>query len=260
MKLALGGFEVIITRNPFTTFIRPRKSSEWFQEDYRIFLDKLKDDKEWPISDKYPCLDDKNDPAGNSRSVYFQQDLYVSQKIFERKPVIHVDVGSRIDGFVANVASYREIEVVDIRVLDSTIKNVSFKQADMMNGDNVPSDYCDSISSLHAIEHFGLGRYGDPIDPEGHLKGFRNITRMLMKGGYFYFSVPIGKQRIEFNAHRVFGMPYLMNLVQHDYDIISFAYIEDKGEMHTNVPLHEQLIRNSFNCKYGCAIFELKKK
>jgi hypothetical protein len=28
---------------------------------------------------------------------------------------------------------------------------------------------CDSISSLHAIEHFGLGRYGDTIDVNGHL-------------------------------------------------------------------------------------------
>lgn len=65
-------------------------------------------------------------------------------------------------------------------------------------------NYCDSISSLHAIEHFGLGRYGDPIDYFGYLKALQNIAKIVKTGGTFYFSVPIGPQRIEFNAHRVF--------------------------------------------------------
>jgi hypothetical protein len=39
---------------------------------------------------------------------------------------------------------------------------------------STPDGYCDSLSCLHALEHFGLGRYGDPIDPRGHEKG---ITR-----------------------------------------------------------------------------------
>ena len=260
MKLSFGKYDIIISKHPFKLVLCPRKTEEWFHNDYKSFISKAKDNEEWPISDNYPCLDDKNDSAGNSNSTYFQQDLYVAQKIYERNPVKHVDIGSRIDGFVANLASFREIEVIDIRKMESSIKNIVFRQADMMRGDNVPEDYCDSISSLHAIEHFGLGRYGDPIDPEGHVKGFRNITKMLKRGGTFYFSVPLGKQRIEFNAHRVFGMPYLMRLVQKDYDIVSFAYIEDKGLLHVNVALDEKSIRDSFNCNYGCAIFELRKK
>ena len=104
-----------------------------------------------------------------------------------------------------------------------------------MDEENVPTNYCDSISCLHALEHFGLGRYGDKIDPDGHLKGFRNITKMLKTNGVFYFSVPMGRQRIEFNAHRVFGMSYLLNWVSVDYDIISFSYIENKGVLHRDV-------------------------
>ena len=72
------------------------------------------------------------------------------------------------------------------------------------------SDSCDSISSLHALEHFGLGRYGDKIDPYGYMKGITNITKVLKSKGIFYFSVPMGKQRIEFNAHRIFNLRYLL--------------------------------------------------
>ena len=80
----------------------------------------------------------------------------------------------------------------------------------------LPNDlinYYDSISSLHAIEHFGLGRYGDPIDYYGFEKAIDNISKLLEISGHFYFSVPIGPQRIEFNAHRVFSIKFLNIMV-----------------------------------------------
>ena len=51
-----------------------------------------------------------------------------------------------------------------------------------MREDQPLTDYCDSVSCLHALEHFGLGRYGDPVDPDGHLKGFRNLRRIVQGG------------------------------------------------------------------------------
>ncbi|MBV5330073.1 MAG: DUF268 domain-containing protein, partial [Chlorobium sp.] len=58
---------------------------------------------------------------------------------------------------------------------------------------NSPSEklrsYCDSLSCLHALEHFGLGRYGDPIDPHGYADGLRNMVKILRQGGLFYLSV-----------------------------------------------------------------------
>ena len=101
-----------------------------------------------------------------------------------------------------------------------------------MDGANVLHDYCDSISCLHALEHFGLGRYGDRVDYNGHLLGWENIYKMLKKGGKCYFSVPIGKQRIEFNAHRVFSVEYLVNvMIGSRYKIDSFSYVNDKGDL-----------------------------
>ncbi len=121
-------------------------------------------------------------------------------------------------------------------------------------------DYTDSVSCLHTIEHFGLGRYGDPLDPQGYLKGLQAIRQVLRKGGMFYFSTPIGPQRIEFNAHRVFSVAYLLDMFQTDYDLLHFSYVDDKGDLHKHVDLKPTDVQRNFGCRYGCGIFELRKR
>jgi hypothetical protein len=184
----------------------------------------------------------------------------VARRIFKNKPARHVDIGSRIDGFVAHVASYREIEVVDIRNLPNYIPNVTFRQADVMsNLDPSFHQYCDSLSSLHALEHFGLGRYGDPINFSGHLIGLKNMHKMLADDGTLYLSVPIGPQRINFNAHRVFAIKTLLEMFDGLFQVLAMSYVDDNGDLFENVTLSENDIKNNLNCNYGCGIFELKK-
>jgi SAM-dependent methyltransferase len=190
---------------------------------------------------------------------YFHQDLLIAQKIFQSNPTRHIDIGSRIDGFVAHVAAFRRIEVFDIRPLRSTVANIVFTQADLMKLPPEMEQCCDSASSLHAIEHFGLGRYGDPIDVDGHLKAIQNIHSMLKPSGKFYFSVPIGKQRIEFNAHRVFSIKYLLGIFKGKFRVSNFHYVDDQGALFRDAVLTEDVIANDFNCLYGCGIFELSK-
>lgn len=157
-----------------------------------------------------PCFGDKFKEGGSVTSEYFWQDLLVARKIFQAKPQKHVDIGSRIDGFVAHVASFRDIEIFDIRPIGASIPGVTFRQADFMSehlaavNPAVSAGYCDSVSCLHAIEHFGLGRYGDPIDPRGYSRGIKNLAFLLRGGGDLYLSTPIGQQRVEFNANWVF--------------------------------------------------------
>ena len=157
-----------------------------------------------------PCLHDRNDTAGSVNNEYFWQDLMVSQWIYGENPAVHVDIASRMDGFVAHVASFRKIVVFDIRDIDLDIPNVSFKRADLMSEQSVKAylennGQCDSLSCLHAIEHFGLGRYGDDIDPLGYEKGITNISRLLKTNGIFYLSTPIGIEHVQFNANWVFS-------------------------------------------------------
>jgi hypothetical protein len=155
-----------------------------------------------------PCLHDRYEEGGATKSEYFWQDLLVARAIHAAKPVKHVDIGSRVDGFVAHVASFREIEVFDVRPISTAVPGVVFRQADLMNPTSLPTTdgggYCDSLSCLHAIEHFGLGRYGDPVNPQGYQRGIANMAQLLQPGGTFYLSTPIGQERVEFNANWVF--------------------------------------------------------
>ena len=209
--------------------------------------------REFALGRAYPCLGEQDDGSGQAQGHYFHQDLLVARRIWLNQPTLHVDVGSRVDGFVAHVAAFRRIEVLDIRPQRSEIENVRFIQADLMTpvSDRLV-DYCDSLSCLHALEHFGLGRYGDPLRWDGHLTGLNNLGR-------FYFSVPIGPQRIEFNAHRVFSVGYLLAHLKDTYRIERFSFVDDAGALHENVGLSPEDVNDNFGCQYGCGIFEMVK-
>lgn len=227
--------------------------------DYFCFRKQMKKNGDFKFGKPYPILDDKSTTSGTMKGHYFHQDLLIARKIFYNNPIKHIDIGSRIDGFVAHVAVFREIEIFDIRQQESNVKNIVYRQANLMDMQDEMKEYCDSVSSLHAIEHFGLGRYGDPIDADGHLKAISNIYMILKEGGKFYFSVPIGRQRIEFNAHRVFSLVYLLQILNKNFILNCFSYVDDKGNLFENIELTKDSVSENFNCNYGCGIFELTK-
>lgn len=214
----------------------------------------------WRIRFTMPCLSDRYEASGSTRGHYFYQDLLVARRVFERCPERHIDVGSRVDGFVAHVASFRDVEVFDIRPLSVAIPSIVFRQADLMNMPAEFAECCDSLSCLHAIEHFGLGRYGDPIDLNGHVKGFNNLGRLLKPLGMLYFSVPIGPERIDFNANRVFAVQTILELASEDFELASFSYVDDEGQLFENASVSSPDMQNNFGCQYGCGIFEWRKK
>ena len=246
--------------------INLRQTYWFFSQIYPYFYDrhvlkKQVTNNDFPFGKAYPMLFDVKSESGTANGHYFHQDLLVSQCIFSANPKKHVDIGSSVGGFVAHIASYRKIEVFDIRPLESTVSNIVFRQADMMsNIDKSFYEYCDSISCLHALEHFGLGRYGDPIKYDGYMDGINNIYQMLKPNGKLYLSVPIGPQRIEFNAHRVFSVKFMIDEVLTGFSLDNFSYVDDNGDLHTNVSLSDNdLLQTNFGCGFGLGIFELKK-
>lgn len=205
-----------------------------------------------------PCLSDWYEEGGTTKSEYFWQDLLVARRIFAAAPERHVDVGSRVDGFVAHVASFREIEIFDVRPITSNIPGIVFKQADLMQPAS-PEPYCDSLSCLHALEHFGLGRYGDPIDPHGSENGLKNMAALLKVGGTFYLSVPIGIERVEFNANRVFDPRKLIKIAaEQSLRLQSITVISGTGqaeEVEECSPRLEALAQQN----YALGIFTFRK-
>ena len=67
---------------------------------------------------------------------------------------------------------------------------VERKRANALNPDLFEPESMDGIVSLSAFEHFGLGHYGDPLDPDGDTQIIANCWRWLKPGGWLYFDVP----------------------------------------------------------------------
>ncbi|MES2474560.1 MAG: DUF268 domain-containing protein [Verrucomicrobiota bacterium] len=181
----------------------------------------------FPWARELPILTEWDEASG-SLGAYFYQDQRVASWIHEANPIRHVDIGSRLDGFIGSLSVFREVEVIDIRPQPLTAANIRFRQLDLMA--DLPDEWygcTDSLSCLHTIEHFGLGRYGDPIDPDGHLKGLEQMKQMVALGGTFYLSTQIGPQRVEFNAHRVFAPETLIGWFREGWEIERCAVIGD---------------------------------
>ena len=203
-----------------------------------------------------PMLGDHKEKSSKVIKHYFNQDLLVASYIFKNSPKKHVDVGSRVDGFVAHVASFRKIEVIDIRNNNFQFKNIIFKKKDINNIDKSLINYCDSISCLHTLEHFGLGRYGDKIDPEGHIIGFKNLLKILKKNGRLYISFPISNEnKIYFNSERSFHPEEILKW-SNNLELLKFDLIADNDKIFHDINLKK--IKKKLN--YSCGIYVFKKK
>ena len=206
------------------------------------------------LPDLYPILNDYDAAAGNASGHYFHQDLWAARKIFETRPSRHVDIGSRIDGFIAHLLTFMPVEVIDIRPLQPTVTGLKFIRDDATELREFEDGSLHSISSLHAAEHFGLGRYGDAIDPRGFIRFAGALQRVLAPGGQLYFSVPIGRERLEFNAHRVFA-PGTVIAAFPKLRLREFAYVDDSGRLCEREDFHQV----APNTEYGCGLFEFVK-
>lgn len=121
------------------------------------------------------------------------------------------------------------------------------------------SECTDSLSCLHTIEHFGLGRYGDPIEPDGHLKGLAQLKQMVAPGGILYLSTPIGPKRVEFNAHRVTAASTLIGWFDKGWHIERFAVINDSDPVSEFADWNGPEVSNHFGCHLGVGIVAARK-
>jgi SAM-dependent methyltransferase len=157
---------------------------------------------------------------------YTNQDAWASRAVFERRPERHVDVGSRIS-FVVGLTPFVPVTFVDLRPLEVDIPGLQVRAGTVVD---LPFEDAslESVSCLHVAEHIGLGRYGDPLDPEGTMKAASELERVVRPGGRLYFSVPVGEPRTEFNAHRVHDPEEIPRLFPR-LRVESFSGVDDDG-------------------------------
>ena len=183
---------------------------------------------DFPITGIIPIIGDDHTAAGVIDSHYFLQDIYMARRIRENVQQMHYDIGSRVDGFISHLLCDNiNVTMIDIRPLPQKVEGLSFIQGDATDLCGFESESIDSLSTLHAVEHFGLSRYGAGIDANACVKAMKEMMRVLKVGGYLYFSVPISyRNGTLYNSHRVFKPSYIRNIFD-KLDLISFAYIHN---------------------------------
>ena len=198
------------------------------------------------LKNLYPCLGD--DTAETYiEPTYFYQDCWAFEKIVQQHPSNHIDIGSH-HKYVALLSKVVNVTMVDIRPLSLPLESLNFKEGSILN---LPfeNNSIESLSSLCVVEHIGLGRYGDSLDPSGSEKAMFEIQRVLKSGGYCYFSVPIlgNINTVFFNAHRSFSENYIEKC-------FSLCKVIDKMYIYGN-----SLQKDREDDKFGIGLYQFQK-
>jgi hypothetical protein len=185
--------------------------------------------------DLWPCLGDAQASSQGGGGHYFYQDVWALRRLASTPHELHVDIGSRIDGFVGQATALKRVIFVDIRPVRLGMPHLM-----VVGGDVLSLPFRDrsvrSLSCLNVIEHVGLGRYGEPLNPKGTELAARELTRVLACGGDLYVSTPVGRPALYYNAHRILGPAQVRSLFG-ELELVHFAGVDDSGRFHASAGL-----------------------
>jgi SAM-dependent methyltransferase len=174
----------------------------------------------------YPQIFDKTKLTGFDRH-YVYHTAWAARKVAEHMPKVHIDIASSLY-FPGIVSAFVPVEFYDYRPAPLQLSKLTTKHADLTKLHFEDSSVT-SLSCMHTIEHIGLGRYGDPIDPDSDIKACDELSRVLAPGGQLIFVTPVGKKAvIEFNAHRIYTYERVLELFP-KLILKEFSFIEERG-------------------------------
>jgi SAM-dependent methyltransferase len=224
----------------------PRGAAQWLRD--RSAYQQLPGAEQLRWGDSFPKLTDRL-PSSPFDPHYFHQDVWAARRIAERRPARHVDVGSRVD-LVGFLTAITEVTFVDIRPLEVDIEGLTPVAGSVLA---LPFEdgSLESVSCLHVAEHIGLGRYGDPLDPLGTRKAAAELARVLAPGGQLLFSLPVGRPRVDFNAHRVHDPVEVASWFE-GLELAEFAGVDD-----ANVFRRHRAPSELAGSNYACGMYQL---
>jgi len=203
--------------------------------------------------DRYPCPNEKIS-SHDIEPHYTYHPAWAARILAQIKPEIHIDISSSLS-FCTIVSAFIPVKFYEYRAANLNLDNLSSESADLLN---LPFEdkSIESLSCMHVIEHIGLGRYGDIVDPDGDLKAISELKRVLAQRGSLIFVVPIGKPKIMFNAHRIYSYDQIVDYFA-ELELKEFSLITEdnkKGGLlrHATRKMAAQEV-------YGCGCFWFKK-
>lgn len=225
-----------------------------FLREYSTFRSKAEGKERFQMSfrDSFPIMDER--VSGTFRDHHYLYHLAWGARMLEKiSPSEHVDISSHVY-FPALMSARIPTTFCEYQPSELSLSGMCSKRADVLNlpfdDDSIPS-----LSCMHVMEHIGLGRYGDPLDYDGDLKACSELSRVLAPGGNLLFVVPVGRPRIQFNAHRIYSYEQVVSMFP-NLTLQETALITDEGK--------EGLIENAdpkmFSAQsLGCGCFRFSK-
>lgn len=204
-----------------------------------------------PLFKSFPCLFD-NTKKTSFDPHYTYHPAWAARIVARNKPSKHIDISSILH-FSTLVSAFVPVEFYDYRPAEVRLSNLACKEGDL-TALPFADGSVESLSCMHTIEHIGLGRYGDPLDPEGDMKAAKELARVLRPGGTFLFVTPLGNPRIEFNAHRVYSYAQVLDLFK-GLTLKEFSLIPDDFKKHGLIENADPKIADTQTWSCGCFWF-----
>jgi len=201
--------------------------------------------------DTQPCLGDRSAHTPFDAHYYYQG-AWLARRMAKARTAPHVDVGSSVLT-ISVLSAWIDTVFVDYRPLKAALSGLNCLAADILK---LPfrDDSVDTLSCLHVIEHIGLGRYGDTIDPDGSIRAALELQRILRPGGKLLLSLPVGRERVCFNAHRVYQPGSVLKMFER-LELVEFSFVDDSGRY-----WERQQPSSANDLQYGCGLFYFEKR
>jgi SAM-dependent methyltransferase len=196
--------------------------------DYKRYSKIAKSDSRFKIKWKNrnpQLLDRSNDTPFDSHYTYHP--AWAARIIAKNKPEKHIDFSSILN-FSTMLSAFIPVEFYDYRPANIKLNNLIIKKADLLSLP-FPDNSISSLSCMHTLEHIGLGRYGDTIDPQADLKAVEEIKRVATPNGNLLIVVPIGQPKICFNAHKIYSYKQIKSYFN-NFKLKEFSLIPDNAK------------------------------
>jgi hypothetical protein len=205
--------------------------------------------------DAQPCLVDWTEKTGFEPH-YVYHPAWAVRKVKEISPEKHVDISSTLH-FASMLSAYIPVDFYDYRPAAFFLPGLNCGSADLMKLPFADGSV-ESISCMHTIEHIGLGRYGDPINPSGDLRAAKELVRVTARGGNLLVVVPVGRSRLCFNAHRIYSHAQLLGMFE-GVSLKEFALVPD-DYLEKGLLYDEEAERVVDSQEWGCGCYWFVKK
>lgn len=240
-----------LTTYAYFIFEKYSKQIKYWQN-YRQFKTLLQGNNRFQMdwNERYPILGEDT-PVTTFDSHYIYHPAWAARILAQTRPILHIDISSSLH-FCTMVSAFIPVDFYDYRPANVELNGLETKYADLTC---LPfgANSVESLSCMHVVEHIGLGRYGDTLDVDGDLKAITELKRVVKRNGTLLFVAPVGKPKIQFNAHRIYSYDQITTYFS-DFRVEQFALITDHGKFSIGANPKEANIQ-----EYGCGCWWLIK-